>query len=101
MSYDCCGRITTVGNEVYVDLEILADLGDEYLVRVGKDVLNTLVEFDPALVVRHWDGERPVVLEPYGNDAVRTREDASSTNNLENLPNVDADELLTWLVTQE
>lgn len=90
-----------MGNEVYVDLEILADLGDEYLVRVGKDVLNTLVEFDPTLVVRHWDGERPVVLEPYGNDAVRTREDARSTNNLENLPNVDADELLTWLVTQE
>lgn len=90
-----------MGNTTYVDLEILADLGDEYLVRVGKDGLNALVEFDATLVVRHWDGEKPVVLEPYGDTAVRTREDARSTNNLENLPNVDVDELLTWLVTQE
>lgn len=90
-----------MGKEVFVDLEVLADLGDEYLVRVGKDSLSALVNFDEALTVRHWDGERPVVLEPYGETAVRTREDARSTNNLENLPNVDVDELLTWLVTQE
>ena len=90
-----------MGKEVYVDLEVLADLGDEYLVRVGKDALNTLVSHDEALTLRHWDGEKPVVLEPYGNDAVRTREDASSTNNLAELPNVDVDELFLWLMGEE
>ena len=49
-----------MGEEVYVDLEVLADIGDEYLVRIGKDVLNSLVTFDEALTVRHWDGDKPV-----------------------------------------
>jgi len=90
-----------MGEEVYVDLEVLADIGDEYLVRIGKDVLNSLVTFDEALTVRHWDGDKPVVLEPYGETAVRTREDASSTNNLASLPGVDVDELLLWLMGEE
>ena len=73
-------------NEVYVDLEILATMGEEYLVRIGKDVLNTLVSFDKGLVVRHWDGEKPVILEPYGETAVRTKKDTSTVNNLEGIP---------------
>jgi hypothetical protein len=84
--------------EIFVDLEILAGADDDYLVRISKDCLNTLVSFDEALTVRHWDGEKPVVLEPYGNDAVRTREDASSKNNLTELPDVDVDELYLWLM---
>ena len=90
-----------MGEEVYVDLEVLADMDDEYLVRIGKDVLNSLVTFDEALTVRHWDGDKPVVLEPYGETAVRTREDASSTNNLASLPGVDVDELYLWLMGEE
>ena len=90
-----------MGEEVYVDLEVLADIGDEYLVRIGKDVLNSLVSFDEALTVRHWDGDKPVVLEPYGETSVRTREDASVTNNLASLPGVDVDELLLWLMGEE
>jgi len=42
-----------------------------------------------------------VVLEPYGEKAVRTREDASSTNNLVDLPDVDTDELFLWLMSEE
>ena len=76
-------------------------MDDEYLVRVSKDNLNSLVAFDEALTVRHWDGNKPVVLEPYGDTAVRTREDASSENNLAELVNVDADELLMWLMSEE
>lgn len=90
-----------MGVEHYIDLEILAGMDDEYLVRISKDALNDLVTFDEALTVRHWDGDKPVVLEPYGEDAVRTREDASSNNNLAELPNVDADELLMWLMSEE
>ncbi len=90
-----------MGVETYIDLEVLANLGDEYLVRVGKDALNSLVTYDEALTVRHWDGNKPVVLEPYGKTAVRTREDASSTNNLTTLPDVDVDELLLWLLGEE
>ncbi len=90
-----------MGTETYIDLEILANLNDEYLVRVGKDALNSLVCFDEALTVRHWDGEKPVVLEPYGETAVRTREDASSTNNLTELPNVNVEDLLMWIMDEE
>lgn len=86
-----------MGKEIYIDLEILANLGDEYLIRVGKDTLNSLVVYDESLTVRHWDGRKPVVLEPYGQDAIRTKEDASNTNNLEKLPTVDADEILKFL----
>ena len=87
--------------ETYVDLEILANMDDEYLVRISKDTLNSLVSFDESLTVRHWDGDKPVVLEPYGDTAVRTREDASSTNNLVNLQDVDVAELLMWLMSEE
>ena len=90
-----------MGEEEYIDLEVLAEMDDEYLVRVGKDVLNALVTFDESLLVRHWDGEKPVVLEAYGETAVRTRDDAISTNNLANLPKVDVDELLLWLMSEE
>lgn len=90
-----------MGVEHYVDLEVLANLGDEYLIRVGKDTLNSLVTYDEALTVRHWDGEKPVVLEPYGKTAVRTREDASRTNNLATLLEIDVDELLLWLLGEE
>ena len=90
-----------MGNETYIDLELLARLDNDYLVRVSKNDLNTLVAFDESLTVRHWDGNSPVVLEPYGEDAIRTREDSSSTNNLVDLPNVDVDELLMWLMSEE
>ncbi len=90
-----------MGNETYIDLEILARMEDEYLVRVSKNDLNTLVAFDESLTVRHWNGNKPVALEPYGEDAIRTREDSSSTNNLVDLPNVDVDELLMWLMSEE
>ncbi len=90
-----------MGEELYIDLEILANLDDEYLVRVSKSVLNSLVTFDESLIVRHWDGQKPVTLEPYGDSAVRTKEDATSTNNLVELANVDMDELLLWLMSEE
>ena len=90
-----------MGEEMYIDLEILAEMDDEYLVRVGKDVLNSLVSFDKSLIVRHWDGNKPAVLEPYGETAVRTKADAVCTNNLVNLPDVDIDELFLWLISEE
>lgn len=74
---------------VYVDLEVVAEFGsDDYLVRVSKADLNSLVNFDSNLVLRHWDGEKPVLLLAYGSDAVRTEGDASEGNNLSNLPRV-------------
>ena len=82
-----------MGEEVYADLEILAAVGDDYLIRINKSDLNTLVTFDDELVLRHWDGSQPVVLEPYGDSAVKTREDASEANNLANLPNVSEEDL--------
>ena len=90
-----------MGEEIYVDLEVLADMNDEYLVRISKDALNTLVMFDASLVIRHWDGDKPVVLEPYGENAVRTKGDAKSTNNLASLRNVDVNELFLWLISEE
>jgi hypothetical protein len=84
-------------NEQYVDLEILAMEGGECLVRISKNVLNTLTTFDANLVVRHWDGDKPVVLEPYGDSAVRTREDASEANNLDKLPQISFEALDSYL----
>lgn len=76
-----------MSEEVYVDLEFLGQVDeDDYLVKVNKADLHTLVVFDKNLVVRHWDGEKPVLLQSYGDDAVRTVEDASEGNNLANLP---------------
>jgi len=90
-----------MGKEIFLDLEVLADMGDEYLVRIGKNELNSLVTSTAGVTVRHWDGNSPVVLEPYGETAVRTRDDARSTNNLASLPDVDVDELLLWLMSEE
>jgi hypothetical protein len=77
-----------MGEDIYIDLEVLATIGNDYLIRVSKPDLNTLVSFAEELVVRHWDGTKPVVLEAYGAFAVRTREDASEENNLANLPSL-------------
>lgn len=76
--------------EVFVDLDILAEVTgeDSYLVVIPKRDLRELVAFSPQLVIRSWTGEKPVVLEPYGDSAVRTSEDASETNNLVGLPNI-------------
>ena len=86
-----------MGEEVYADLEILATVGEDYLVRINKTDLNILVAFANELVLRHWDGSQPIVLESYGDSAVRTREDASEENNLANLPNVSEDSLRSIL----
>ena len=78
-----------MGEEVYIDLSIRAMVEDEdYLVVVSKADLNTLVTFSEDLVIRHWDGNAPVPLEAYGDSAVRTKEDASTTNNLAELPKI-------------
>jgi hypothetical protein len=82
-----------MGEEVYADLEVLATVEDDYLVRISKSDLNTLVSFAEELVVRHWDGTHPVLLEAYGEGAVRTKEDASEENNLTDLPSVSEDDL--------
>ncbi len=76
-----------MGEEVYIDLNIRAAVGNEdYLVVISKEDLNTLVTFSNDLVIRHWGGTNAIILETYGESAVRTREDADSTNNLANLP---------------
>ena len=72
----------------YIDLQILATVDNDYLILVSKDTLNDLVTFDEQLTVRHWDGEKPVVLEPYGGTAVSTEDDDSDVNNLSRLPEV-------------
>lgn len=78
-----------MGEAVYVDLEVLASIeDDDYLVRVSKKDLNSLVTFDENLVLRHWDGEKPVSLVAYGSDSVRTEGDANEENNLNNLPDL-------------
>lgn len=78
-----------MSEKAYVDLEVLAEVdNDDYLVVVSKSDLNTLVNFNESLVLRHWDGEKPVRLLDYGDDAVRTQADASEGNNLANLPRV-------------
>ena len=71
----------------YIDLQILGEASeDTYLVTFDKQELSRLVRFSEGLVIRHWDGEKPIVLEDYGESAVRTREDGSEANNLANLP---------------
>lgn len=78
-----------MGGVLYVDLEVLATIEeDDFLIRVSKKDLNGLVSFDEDLVLRHWDGERPVTLVAYGSDSVRTESDATKDNNLSELPDL-------------
>ena len=74
----------------FIDLEVLGEVTgeDSYLLVVSKEDLRQLVTFSPNLVLRSWDGNKPVVLEPYGDSTVRTSEDASEVNNLAGLPNI-------------
>jgi hypothetical protein len=75
--------------DTYVDLEVLAEVADDdYLIKINKADLNTLVTFSEGLIIRHWDGNQPVSLEGYGESAVRTTEDATESNNLAQLPKV-------------
>ena len=75
--------------DMYADLEILAEVADDdYLIRISKADLNTLVTFSEELTIRHWNGKQPVLLEGYGKDAVRTKEDATKSNNLSELSRV-------------
>lgn len=81
-----------VSTEVYVDFEVMAEVDNEhYLVKISKEDLNTLVNFDSSLVIRHWDGEKPVLLLTYGNNSIRTQGDTSEENNLSNLPRIGED----------
>ena len=73
----------------YTDLEILAEVADDdYLIRISKADLHSLVTFSEDLTIRHWDGGKPVVLEHYGEAAVKTKGDSSESNNLAGLPRV-------------
>ena len=84
--------------DLYVDLEILAEVADDdYLIRISKADLNTLVTFSAKLNIRHWDGKHPVSLEGYGESAVRTGEDAVESNNLSQLPKVGESRLAVLL----
>lgn len=75
--------------ETYIDIQIVGKTGEgDYVAILPKEELARLVNFSEELVIRNWDGERPVPLERYGDDAVRSQEDASVENNLENLPTV-------------
>jgi len=75
--------------ETYIDLKILGNYEeDAFIISIDKEELARLVGFSAQLVIRHWDGEKPLVLETYGEDAVRTREDGSVANNLVNLPSI-------------
>jgi len=76
-----------MGDVLYVDLEVLATVDeDDFLIRVSKKDLNGLVTFDEDLVLRHWDGKKPVTLVAYGSNSVRTESDATEDNNLSELP---------------
>lgn len=78
-----------MGETLYVDLEVLANVDEEdYLVRISKKDLNGLVSFSEDLVLRHWDGDKPVSLVAYGKNSVRTKGDATEFNNLSNLPSL-------------
>ena len=79
-----------MGEKTFVDLDILADMGTNYLVSISKAELRSLVSFNDSLSIRHWDGEKPLVLESYGETAVRT-----------NLPNVNIADLYLWLIGEE
>lgn len=81
-------------NEIYIDLEVLAEVeDDEYLVRISKKDLNTLILSYNSLVVRHWDGKHALVLEPYGETTIRTRGDDSVSNNFVRLPRLRDEDL--------
>jgi hypothetical protein len=83
-----------MGDNTYVDLQVLAEIdNDEYLVRISKADLNALVAFDDRLVVRHWDGNKPLMLETYGKSTVRTQGDADKSNNLVQLPRLHGEAL--------
>ncbi len=87
-----------MGDTTYMDLEILAEMADDdYLIRISKANLNALVTFSEELTVRHWDGEKPVLLEAYGEYAVRTREDADEDNNLSELPKIGENHVVALL----
>ena len=90
-----------MGEKTFVDLDILADMGTNYLVSISKAELRSLVSFNDSLSIRHWDGEKPLVLESYGETAVRTTDDESKENNLTNLPNVNIADLYLWLIGEE
>ena len=78
-----------MGDVLYVDLEVLATVDeDDFLIRVSKKDLNGLVSFDEDLVLRHWNGTRPVILVAYGSNSVRTESDATKDNNLSELPDL-------------
>lgn len=84
--------------EKYVDLEILANFnGEGYLVAISKEDLHSLVSFSDELVIRHWDGGKPVIVEFYGDSAVRTRDDADEANNLVKLPRVTEEDVRSIL----
>lgn len=84
--------------EKFVDLDILANFdGEGYLVAVSKEDLHTLVAFSKELTIRHWDGEKPVILEFYGDSAIRTRDDASEENNLAKLPRITEEDVQSIL----
>lgn len=77
--------------ETYVDLEILGHKENgTFVISIEKEGLAQLVGFSDQLVIRHWDGKKPIVLETYGESAVRTREDGSESNNLTNLPRIES-----------
>ena len=90
-----------MGEKTFVDLDILANMGTNYLVSISKAELRSLVSFNDSLSIRHWDGEKPLVLESYGETAVRTVDDESDENNLTNLPDVDLDAVHSWLIVKE
>ncbi len=82
---------------VCIDLEVLTKVGNEYLVLISKVELHSLVTDVEKLTVRHCGGKKPTVLEPYGDSAVRTQEDASDSNNLENLPKISLEGLKNFI----
>lgn len=85
-----------MGEEKFVDLEILSKTDDGYVVLIDNNSLDTLVKFDECLTVRHWDGEKPVILESL-DIAAKCR------NNIDNLGIsgvVNVDGLLEWLAGQ-
>ncbi len=81
----------------YLDVEVLAEDADDdsYIIRIAKEDLNTLVASD--FEIRHWNGSKPVLLETYGTNAVRTASDDDSDNNLSSLPNVSLERLIGFL----
>ena len=58
------------------------------LTRKRKKDLNSLVIFNEDLVLRYWDGKKPVSLVACGVNSIRTERDATEDNNLSSLPNL-------------